>query len=91
LHVCSFSPTGKLLGTVALGENILDVWQPLIGLMSFIAPLGGESLKPYRTFQIGPNKQILVYDDIIDVVKFVWTGERAIRFHSKIIDLAFNV
>jgi hypothetical protein len=73
-----------------MAQNVLSVWQPPAGFMSLIAPLG-EALKPFRTFQIGPPKQSVVVEDIMDVVKFVWTGERSILYKTPTIDLAFNV
>jgi len=54
-------------------------------------PLGAGKTKPFRTFALGKPQGPIDIGKVLDVVRFEWTGERALRLHSIDVELAFNV
>ncbi len=96
-----------MIATLAVKESQISFWQPSQGFLDSLKgafgggnssaphlnlPLGAGRLKPYRTFTLGkPSSSPVDIQQVIDVVKFDWTGERSVKVTSLGIELNFSV
>ncbi|KAI8913630.1 hypothetical protein EDD86DRAFT_262841 [Gorgonomyces haynaldii] len=93
VHCVSYSPNGKLLGTLSLTQNTVSFWQPHGGLLNTLVQLSHSAnpLKPFRTFPLGPKPEQVTLQEVVGQVKFQWLGDRSAKIQSLGLELVFNV
>ena len=104
VHGISFSPNGKLIASLAAQENQISFWQPSSGFLDSLKgafgtqsqphvslPIGAGKMKPYRTFPIGKPNNTVDIQQVVDCVRFDWTGERSLRMYPVSVELAFSI
>ncbi|KAG7088816.1 hypothetical protein E1B28_012775 [Marasmius oreades] len=85
ITACSFSPDGRRLVTVSLGENVVLVWKVGTSFSSFFNPgappkQGHSGSDPFKTypFNIGDEGSMDVADTL-ELVKFEWIADRNVK------------
>ncbi|KAJ7196115.1 hypothetical protein GGX14DRAFT_700624 [Mycena pura] len=96
ITACSFSPDGRRLVTLSLGESVVLVWKVGSSFSSFFNPgapprQGHGPGEPFKTlsFNVGDEANVTTAESLT-LVRFEWAAERSVRLKIRESTLTFS-